>query len=166
MCNINRGEVIYSAYTSSTRTDTSTHLLTHIPIRMHAHAHIIKKSDLFSKQKYYYSKVLVNYFHAELISENTETYLHFQLFLDTGMEEVVISLSFERQGPIYPIYSIPGLWWPGNIRSLDISSHSIDLFCPKQSGFSTRRVNIRVFFIFITDTPGLPLSSGVSFYEF
>ena len=33
-------------------------------------------------------------------------------------------------------------WWPGTVRSLDKSSHGIDLVLAYHSGFSTRRANL------------------------
>ena len=48
--------------------------------------------------------------------------------------------SMWKQGPIYPVYSMP--WFlMTDTRIQGINSHGIDLVCPEYSGFSIRRVN-------------------------
>ena len=77
----------------------------------------------------------LNICHAELIVGYIKFDLHFLLFLDTKMAQVVGILRHGRQGPDYPALSLLSCWCSGNARGQGISIYGIDLILPEYSGF-------------------------------
>ena len=60
-----------------------------------------------------------------LLKKNVRAYVHFMLFLNTMMAQVVEILPCGRQEPFLLCHLYHDYWWPGDARSQDINNHGI-----------------------------------------
>ena len=64
-----------------------------------------------------------------------------KFFWFTITSQLISFLMKDKNLPTVSYSQYHGCWWPGDMRSQNISSHSIDLVCWSYSGFSTKRFN-------------------------
>ena len=88
--------------------------------------------DTHMKLALYKYAIIIIIIIIKFFRENISIYLHFVSFLHIDTTQVVEILPQIRQELAYSTYSIyHGCWCPGDVRSLGISSHDIDLVKPR-----------------------------------